>query len=116
MEKSDTTESVKMNIIDHVNGNDMFIDELIVAPEVHNKFPIERFHLSPNCNLSSNDLQDISAKQMSDTVIHTMLTITGVCSLKDPVLGQNLSFDIQKASFVRVLDDGDAHLLTISTF
>ena len=48
MEKSDTTESVKMNIIDHVNGNDMFIDELIVAPEVHYKFPIERFHLSPN--------------------------------------------------------------------
>ena len=118
MEKSDTTESVEVNIVEHVNGNDMFIDELIVAPEAHDEFPIERYHLSPHCNLSSDDLQDISAKQMlSDTVIHTMQKmITGVCGLQDPVLGQNLSFDIQKAPFVQVLHDGDAHWLSISTF
>ena len=93
-----------MNFVEHVNGNGMFIDKLIVASEAHDEFPIERYQLSPNCNLSSDDLQDISAKQMlSDTVLHTMQKmITVVCGLQDPVFGQILSFDIQKASFVQV--------------
>ena len=116
MESEKQKESVEVNIIEHVNGNDMFIDELIVASEAHDEFPIERYQLSPNCNASSDDLQDISAKQMlSDTFIHTMQKmITGVCGLQDPVLGQNLSFDIQKASLVQMLHD--AHWLSISTF
>ena len=40
----------------------MFINELIVVSDANEEFPIERYHLSPNCNLSSDDVQDISAK------------------------------------------------------
>nr|XP_047145394.1 uncharacterized protein LOC105848782 isoform X2 [Hydra vulgaris] len=118
-EKKHKTEPIEVDIIEHIDGNSIIIDDESVTINENDGFEIKRLnHLSPNCNLSSNDLNDILTNQMlSDIVIHTMQKmITGVGGLQDPVLGQNLSFRVQKASFVQVLHDGDAHWLAISNF
>ena len=77
---------------------------------------------TPRCSLSYNDLKAISNKRMlNDNVIHTAqkmlrMQYPGVGGLQDPILGQNLNFEIyQDRPFVQILHDGNIHWVTVST-
>ena len=83
----------------------------------------EPVDITPRCSLSYSDLKDISDRRMlSDNVVNAFQKIMEKQfpeenSLQDPILGQSLSFKVQKNKpFVQVLHDGKLLWIPISTY
>ena len=83
----------------------------------------EAVDITPRCSLSYSDLKEISDRRMlSDNVVnafHKMMEkqFPEANGLQDPILGQTLSFKVQKNKpFVQVLHDGKLHWIAISTY
>ena len=83
----------------------------------------ESVDITPRCLLGCSDLKDISDKRMlSDNVLNGFQKLRGKQfpdsnGLQDPVLGQILSFKVQKNKpFFPVPHDGKMHWITISTY
>ena len=85
--------------------------------------PKESVDITPRCLLGCSDLKDISDKRMlSDNVLNAFQKLRekqfpDSNGLQDPILGQILSFKVQKNKlFFPVPHDSKMHWITISTY
>ena len=83
----------------------------------------EPVDVTPQCSLGYSDMKDISdSRMLSDNVVNAFQKMMEkqfpeANGLQDPILGQTLSFKVQKNKpFVQVLHDGKLHWKPISTY
>ena len=100
-----------------INKNIELNGALITQP------PKEPVDITPRCSLVYSDMKDISdSRMLSDNVVNVFQKMMEkqfpeANGLKDPILGQTLSFKVQKNKpFVQVLHDGKLHWIAISTY
>ena len=100
-----------------INRNIELNGTLITQP------PKEPVDITPRCSLGYSNLKDISDSHvLSDNVVNAFQKMMEkqfpeANGLQDPILGQTLSFKVQKNKpFVQVLHDGKLHWKPISTY